>query len=242
MRVDVSFTVDELTYHDKQNKIGVAIDVLRATSTIIMAFKNGCRSFTPITTIEETREAAKKYEKGQVLLGGAKKGVKPEGFHCGNAPDDYAEEIVKGKDILFTSSNGTKAIHSLKEADQVLIASFQNISAVCREIAASEEDVLIACSGDFGLFSLGDTVCAGMIVQKLNGIRSEKVEKSDTAAVAEILYDVHKKDIRNMLFNSQWGQYLVQIGQGKDIDTCAQIDTCTIVPRFHDGGIFIAGR
>ena len=162
-----------------------------------MALKNGCSSFIPITSIEEAREASKRFEKGKVLLGGAKRGVKVQGFDLGNSPDDYQEEIVKGKDIVFTSSNGTKAMHQLQSARKVLIASFLNISAVCSELLTLNTDVLIACSGDFGVFSLGDAVCAGMIVDRLTGSLSEEVEKSDTATVTQILYGVHKKDIRN---------------------------------------------
>ena len=184
----------------------------------------------------------KRFKKGKVLLGGAKRGVKVQGFDLGNSPDDYQEEIVKGKDIVFTSSNGTKAMHQLQSARKVLIASFLNISAVCSELLTLNTNVLIACSGDFGVFSLGDAVCAGMIVDRLTGSLPEELEKSDTATVTQILYGVHKKDIRKMLIQSEWGQYLMGLGLGKDIDTCAQIDSAPIVPHFKDGVILIHSR
>ena len=242
MKVDVAFTADEVQYRDKGNKIGVVIDVLRATTSAVMALKNGCSSFIPITSIEEAREMLKRFEREKVLLGGAKRGVKVQGFDLGNSPDDYKEEIVTGKDIIFTSSNGTKAMHQLQGARKVLIASFLNISAVCSELLTLNTDVLIACSGDFGVFSLGDAVCAGMIVDRLSESLSEGLEKSDTATVAQTLYGVHKKDIRKMLLQSEWGQYLIGLGLGKDIDTCAQIDIAPIVPQFKDGVILIHGR
>ncbi len=242
MKVEVAFTADEVQYRDKGNKIGVVIDVLRATTSAVMALKNGCSSFIPITSVEEAREMSKRFEKGTALLGGAKRGVKVQDFDLGNSPDDYKEEIVKGKDIIFTSSNGTKAMHQLQSARKVLIASFLNISAVFNELLTLNNDVLIACSGDFGVFSLGDAVCAGMIVDRLSETLSEGLEKSDTAKVTQILYGVHKKDIRKMLFESEWGQYLVGLGLGKDIDTCAQIDITSIVPQFKNGIILIDGR
>jgi len=241
MKVDVAFTADEVQYKDKGDRIGVVIDVLRATTSAVMALKNGCSSFIPITSIEEARETSKRFEKGKVLLGGAKRGVKVQGFDLGNSPDDYQKEVVKGKDIIFTSSNGTKAMHQLQSARKVLIASFLNISAVCNELLTLNTDVLIACSGDFGVFSLGDAVCAGMIVDRLSETLSEELEKSDTATVTQILYGVHKKDIRKMLLQSEWGQYLIGLGLGKDIDTCAQIDSAPIVPHFKDGVILIPG-
>ncbi len=133
-------------------------------------------------------------------------------------------------------------MHQLQSARKVLIASFLNISAVCNELLTLNTDVLIACSGDFGVFSLGDAVCAGMIVDKLSETLSDRLEKSDAATVTQILYGVHKKDIRKMLLKSEWGQYLIGLGLGKDIDTCAQIDSAPIVPQFKDGVILIDGR
>ena len=242
MKVDVAFTADEVQYKDKQNRIGVVIDVLRATSSAIMALKNGGSSFIPITTIEGARELARKFEPGRVLLGGAKRGVKVEGFDLGNSPNDYTEEIVKGKDIIFTSSNGTKAMHELKNAREVLIASFLNVSAVCDELLSLKSDILIACSGDFGVFSLGDAVCAGMIVDRLDESSPRGLEKSDAAAVTQMLYGVHKGDIRGMLLRSEWGQHLIDLGLGKDIDTCAEIDGAPVVPRFKDGVVRIYAR
>jgi 2-phosphosulfolactate phosphatase len=237
MKVDVAFTADEVQYKDKENKIGVVVDVLRATTSAVMALKNGCSSFIPITTIEEARELSKKFERGQVLLGGAKRGVKVQGFDLGNSPDDYKEEVVRGKDIIFTSSNGTKAMHELEGAREVLVASFLNISAVCNELLTLNTDILIACSGDFGVFSLGDAVCAGMIVDRLSARLSEGLEKSDAATVTQMLYGVHREDIRGMLFDSEWGRHLIGLGLGKDIDTCAEVDSAPIVPEFKDGVI-----
>lgn len=241
MRVDVAFTADEVQFKEKEKRIGVVIDVLRATSSAIMALKNGCSSFIPITTIEEARELSGKFERGKALLGGAKRGVKVEGFDLGNSPNDYTEEVVKGKDIIFTSSNGTKAMHELRSAREVLVASFLNISAVCNELLALSTDVLIACSGDFGVFSLGDAVCAGMIVDRLSEGLSGGLEKSDAAAVTQMLCGVHKGDIRGMLLRSEWGQHLIGLGLGKDIDTCAEIDSAPVVPRFKDGVVRIHG-
>jgi len=202
-----------------------------------MALKNGCSSFIPITTIEGARELSGKFERGKVLLGGAKRGVKVQGFDLGNSPNDYREEVVKGKDVIFTSSNGTKAMHELRSAREVLIASFLNVSAICNELLALKSDALVACSGDFGVFSLGDAVCAGMIVDRLSEGLSGELEKSDAAAVTQMLYGVHKGDIRGMLLRSEWGEYLIGLGLGEDIDTCAQIDSAPIVPRFKDGVI-----
>ena len=191
MRIDLVFTHQELQFTDKAEKTGVSIDVLRATSTIVAAFDNGCASFTPITSVDEARERAKKYQPGTILLGGAKQGLRPQGFDLGNSPLDYVKDVVKGKHILFSSSNGTQSMHGLKGAEEILLASFLNAEAVSREMLNAGRDCLIACSGDFGRFALGDTVCGGMIISKLLSEAKTEIRLSDAAAVALMIFKAH---------------------------------------------------
>jgi 2-phosphosulfolactate phosphatase len=234
MKIDLVFTHQELQFTDKQGKTGVSIDVLRATSTIVAAFDNGCISFTPITSVDEAREKAKKYPDGTILLGGAKHGLKPQGFDLGNSPLDYVKEVVKGKHILFSSSNGTQSMHGLKGANEILLGSFLNAEAVSRQILNAGRDCLIACSGDFGRFSLGDAVCGGMIISKLLHEGKPEIQLSDTSAVALLIFKTYNNDVRGMLHASEWGQRLIQLNLSADIDFCAKIDVSEVVPRFKN--------
>jgi 2-phosphosulfolactate phosphatase len=234
MRIDLVFTHQELQFTDKAEKTGVSIDVLRATSTIVAAFDNGCASFTPITSVDEARERAKKYQPGTILLGGAKQGLRPQGFDLGNSPLDYVKDVVKGKHILFSSSNGTQSMHGLKGAEEILLASFLNAEAVSREMLNAGHDCLIACSGDFGRFALGDTACGGMIISKLLSGAKTEIRLSDAAAVALMVFKAHYHDIRGMLHASEWGQHLTQLKLSADIDFCAKVDVSDVVPRFKN--------
>jgi 2-phosphosulfolactate phosphatase len=234
MRIDLVFTHQELQFTDKAEKTGVSIDVLRATSTIVAAFDNGCASFTPITSVDEARERAKKYQPGAILLGGAKQGLRPQGFDLGNSPLDYVEDVVKGKHILFSSSNGTQSMHGLKGAAEILLASFLNTEAVSRVILSTGRDCLIACSGDFGRFALGDTVCGGMIISQLLAGTKTEIRLSDAAAVALMVFQAHAHDIRGMLHASEWGQHLTQLNLSADIDFCAKVDVSDAVPRLKN--------
>lgn len=234
MRLDLVFTHQELQFADKKGKTGVSIDVLRATSTVVTAFGNGCASFIPITSVDAARERAKKFPGGTILLGGAKHGLKPRGFDVGNSPLDYVRDVVEGKHILFSSSNGTQSMHGLKGAEEILIASFLNAEAVSREILGAGRDCLIACSGDFGRFSLGDTVCGGMIISKLRSEAKTEIRLSDTAAVALMIFEAHQHDIRGMLSASEWGQHLIQLNFSADLDFCARVDEMDVLPRFKN--------
>ena len=234
MRIDLVFTHQELQFTDKDGKTGVSIDVLRATSTIVAAFDNGCASFTPITSVDEARERAKKYQEGTIILGGAKQGLRPPGFDLGNSPLEYVKEVVKGKHILFSSSNGTQSMLGLKGAEEILLASFLNAEAISREILNAGRDCLIACSGDFGRFALGDTVCGGMIISRLLPKAKTEIRLSDAASVALMIFKAHNHDIRGMLHASEWGQHLIKLNLSADIDFCAKVDVSDVVPRFKN--------
>ena len=103
------------------------------------------------------------------------------------------KEVVKGKHILFSSSNGTQSIHGLKGAEEILLASFLNAEAVSRGILNAGRDCLIACSGDFGRFALGDAVCGGMIIAKLLAEAKTEIRLSDAATVALMIFKAHDR-------------------------------------------------
>ena len=130
MKVDLVFTHQELDYMNKRGKIGVAIDVLRASSTIVTAINSRCASFTPMISVEDIVRKAKENLEGAFILGGEEDGLKPTGFDLGNSPLEYMSNMVKDKHVLFCSSNGTKTIFGLKGTDDILIGSFLNVEAV----------------------------------------------------------------------------------------------------------------
>ena len=50
------------------------------------------------------------FDLDKVLLGGEREGVKIEGFDLGNSPREYVEDVVSGKTVIFTTTNGTAAL------------------------------------------------------------------------------------------------------------------------------------
>ena len=69
----------------------------------------------------------------------------------GNSPRDYSPEKVRGKVVIMTTTNGTRALVAAREAEEVFIGAFLNLSAVCRRLKESGRDVIIACSGEKNL-------------------------------------------------------------------------------------------
>ena len=238
MKIDLAFTPFELEKKDLRGKAVVVIDSLRATSTMLTAFENGCAGFIPVATIEEARELATTLNDPNILLGGERGARSLEGFQVGNSPRDYSSEKVRNKVVIMTTTNGTRALVTARRAAEVFIGAFLNLSAVCRRLKESGRDVIIACSGEKNLFCLEDFVCGGAMVSCLSA-NANSLIMTDAARAARILYEHFSPDICAMLEGSEWGQYLDSIGLGEDIRICAQIDSSRLVPIYRDGKVFL---
>lgn len=206
------------------------IDVLRASTTIATALYNGAKEFIPVPTVEAAMKIVGDRSGEVTLLGGERNGNMIEGFHLGNSPLEYTEERVKGRSIVFTSTNGSQALAKARYAKEVLVCAFVNISAVVRELREARGDLTILCSGREGDFSMEDAVCAGMVLAKLLDTNTESITYGDAGAASLLLYKSQKRSLVGMLAKSEHGTYLKEIGYGNDVKFCAGIDTMPVVP------------
>lgn len=236
MKVDLAFTPYELEKKDLEGKSVVVIDALRATSTMIVAFENGCSAFIPVATVEEARDLAAKNP--EFLLAGERRAFPLEGFHLGNSPRDYRPNTVKGKIVIMTTTNGTRALLASRRGAEIFIGSFLNLSALTQRLLDAGRDILIACAGEKDLFCLEDTVCGGAIVERLEKT-GLPISKSDAGNAAKVLYEQCEGDVYGTLCNCEWGQYLEGLGLGKDVRICARIDSSRLVPVYREGKIFL---
>src|SRR5262245_55498600 len=125
--------------------VAVAIDVLRATTTVIHALAAGCTCVRPCAEVEEARALAGGMRAGRVLLGGERGGVAPTGFDLGNSPREYTAKVCRGTTLVLTTTNGTKALLRAAEAERALVAGFANYSAVCEQLRQDTRPIHIVC-------------------------------------------------------------------------------------------------
>ena len=236
MKIDLAFSTCELEKKELPGKSVVVIDALRATSTMITAFESGCSAFIPVATIGAAREIVREHP--QYLLAGERDALPPEGFQFGNSPRDYRPAKVKEKVIVISTTNGTRALVAARKGEEVFIGSFLNLGSLVQRLLEKERDVLIACAGEKDLFCLEDTVCGGAIVDRLEQTGTSII-KSDAAQAARLIYEYYEENIYEMLIDSEWGQYLENIGLGKDVRICAQIDSSRLVPVYREGKIIV---
>lgn len=227
MHLDVVFAPRDLDPEIHTGRTAVVLDILRATSVIATALAHGASEVRPVQTVEQAFALAQKED---VLLCGERGGLPVQGFHLGNSPREFTSEAVRGRSLVMTTTNGTRAMESAHIGSMVFVGSLLNRRAVTDVLRANGEDVILLCAGLHDRFSLEDTVGAGAMVSLLPG------ERTDRAIAAQRLFEGYTDDLLEMLKASYAGQYLTSIGLGDDLPVCARLDALEVVPRVDEQG------
>jgi 2-phosphosulfolactate phosphatase len=238
MKVHLLFSplnADELYF---TGKTVVVIDVLRATTTILAALSNGAREITPVESVDFAVRVSGNAG-GLTLLAGERNAVKIEGFALGNSPLEFSEENVRDKSIVFYTTNGSKAIVRAKFAENLFVASFNNIRAVAEKLLSLKNDVEIMCAGSNGMFCVEDSVAAGFLVDELKK-RNEEIELTDAAKVALVLKKHYGKNVLKMLRESEHGKELIEKGFEEDLKFAAKLNSLDLVPFYENGSLKIS--
>lgn len=222
---------------DVQGGVVVILDILRASTTIIHALENGAEGVIPVADVEQARVVASRLTREQVLLGGEREGLLIPGFDLDNNPLAYTREVVAGKKIVFTTTNGTAALERAKAAREILIGAFVNLSAVVDKVFATTGPVHLVCAGTRWKVTLEDALCAGGIAWKL--LERDQQDLFDrTDDQLQLVLDAYRnrtKDsatFRRAMRSSFGGRNCVRLGFDLQIDRAATIDLFKSVPVF----------
>lgn len=233
--IDIAFLPDNLTPKQLEDSTAIVVDVLRASTTIVHALAHGAAKIHPMETVELAKQAADQAPAGSVLLAGERECVAVEGFDLGNSPLAYTPERVQGRTIVFTTTNGTRALVKSKFANRVLIGTFVNQAAIVGELTAYTGKLLIVCAGTNGQISAEDVLFAGSLTHSLNKVWSNRVTLSDTARIAMDFFRANSENHARLLEavrQSRGGQNLVRLGFDEDIARCASLDLFSTVPEY----------
>jgi 2-phosphosulfolactate phosphatase len=232
----------------------VVIDVLRASTTITTALAAGAREVVPCVEIEEARQRAEELGRRSTkaasddsshgpLLGGERGGLPIDGFDLGNSPSEFTPQTVAGRTVIFTTTNGTKALLACTAAQRVLIGSFVNLSAVVQELTG-QLPIHILCAGTRGRVTREDVLFAGALVEKLVGKIVEEEAINDEARIARDVWchamdgvqqpgQLTNQHLAEVLRHTQGGRNLKNIGLDRDILDAADIDRFDFAPVFE---------
>jgi len=230
--------IEEMHLKDKNV---VVIDVLRASTTIAVALRNGAKEIIPVGDIESVVKISGSLFGNVTLRAGERNGRMIEGFNLGNSPKEFTEEIVKGKSIILMTTNGTAAMAKGRHAKNHVIAGFVNLSVVVRFLRDLKSDFIIICAGSENSFCIEDAVCAGKIINHLGKEMDAQLVLDDAGRAAAALDKNFGKDILKLLGTSQHGAYLSEIGFADDLKVCSELDSVRVLPKLS-GSIIRAHR
>jgi len=264
MKIDAILTPAELpalAKCDLRETLCVVFDVLRATSTFVTALHNGAKAVIPVSEISEAL-AFKNAECGMrnaetILLGGERDGVRIRAaltggtdFDLGNSPRECTPEKVRGKTIVSTTTNGTRALRACAGAKTVLAGSFLNLGATAEFIARLQPaEVLLVCAGTREDRADEDVLAAGALCELLEVgssrcddrtvPRAVPTKLSDSAETARDFYAQAKSDLAAAFCNSTNARRLLAIPELRDdVAFCLQRDIFPLIARMEaDGAI-----
>jgi 2-phosphosulfolactate phosphatase len=178
---------------------------------------------------------SKALERADVLLAGERRMRPIPGFDLGNSPSEYKREVVEGKTVLMTTTNGTSAIASTAGARDVVVASYVNYTAVLtmlRTALRGGTDITLLCAGRERQFALEDAGCAGRFVsnvaKRLVGLTMN--DAAQTCALIDRRYD----EVVKLFEASEHGRALREAGFEDDLTACAEIDSYPVIPLYQD--------
>lgn len=224
-------TAEAVVPADLGGATALVIDVLRASTTIIMALANGCQAIVPVADpLDARRRAAAQWGDG-VLVAGERGGEPIPGFDLSNSPVDFGRGRARGKIVFFTTSNGTRALLAARAAEAIGVAALVNASAAAAWAAGGGRDVAILCAGSRGARALEDWACAGLLVERILAAVPAAI-LSDGAREALDTGRRYAEDVGRLKRDAPWARRLLAAGRSADVDACLRLDTTTLVPRY----------
>ena len=229
-KVEVCFTPAVFDCFRDPEAVVVVVDVLRATSAICTAFMNGVDKIIPIGTVEEARE----YKNKGYLLAAERDGFVLDFADFGNSPYNFTPERVKGKTIVYSTTNGTQAIQLASSCHKVAIGAFLNLSSLSQWLINQNRNVVILCAGWKNRFSLEDAVLAGAIAKKVLDHAGFYTECDSTLASLD-LWSLAEPDIIGYIDKAAQRSRLRKNGLDDVIGFCHTLDLTHMIPLYSDG-------
>lgn len=212
-------------YYKKVEVVTVIVDTLRATSSICEAFANGAHSIIPVSSVEEARQ----YKERGYSVAAERNGIILDFADFGNSPFNFSRENVEGKEIVYSTTNGTRTISEASGCAVVVIGSFLNISALTAYLANSGRDVIILCAGWKNKINLEDSFFAGALASKLLDTGLFETE-CDAALIALDLWSAGSSDILGYIDKSAQRTRLRMLGLDDCIPYCHTPDSTGVIP------------
>lgn len=213
--------------------VALVIDNLRASTTIAAALNADAASVRPVLTVEEAL-ALRSRLGGAPLLGGERGGSLVEGFDLDNSPTRYTPQRCRGREVIFTTTNGTAALLHAARASRIIVASLANLSVVTRAVANDDRPIHVLCAGTRDEIGLDDCLPAGAFVERLVAAGRALVQDDSARLCLRAWREASGSPgaLLEAMRDTRGGRNLLKLGMDADVAFCATIDALPVVPVF----------
>lgn len=225
MTVDVCPSPALYPYYEKEGDIVIVADIFRASTTICAMLQNGASAVIPVADIAE----AQRYKSEGYWVGAERNARKCDFADGGNSPFDYPREKVEGKEVVFTTTNGTQAIEKARNCRQLFVGAFSNLQVLTEKCLSIGGRVVVICAGWQNKINIEDMLFGGAFAERLSE-KSEITIDSDAVRIALELWRKAKNNPLGYVKDSDHYRRLVANGADGDVPYCLQSDTVHFVP------------
>jgi 2-phosphosulfolactate phosphatase len=217
--------------------VAVVVDVLRATTVMVHALAAGCEAVIPCLEVEEARRIAATFPGGRAMLAGERQGLPIDGFDLGNSPDSFTPEVCRGKTLVMTTTNGTRAVLACLEAERVVVGAFPNFAATAKVLLGEDRPIHVVCAGTDGLISYEDSLLAGAFARHFKDLGGTL--KNDEAEIVSGLWakideaiwfktgdhSQEQNPLVRYLTRGRGGRRVTELGLHADIEAAARLNS-----------------
>lgn len=225
LKIEVCYSPALFPFYENREAIVVVTDILRASSAIVTAFMNGVERIIPVGTLEE----AKAFKDKGFMVAAERDGIVRDFADFGNSPYNFTPGRVRGKKIVYSTTNGTNAIQLASSGSQVLIGAYLNIAALADHIRKERKDLLVLCAGWKNKYNLEDTLFAGALAELV--LEDEAFDTICDATLGAIdLYIKAKEDMMGYIEKVAQRHRLKRNNLDDVIAYCHETDLTELIP------------
>jgi 2-phosphosulfolactate phosphatase len=235
-KIEVCFSPALFREFKNPGAIAVVVDILRATSAIVTAFMNGVSRLIPVETLQE----AEVFKKRGYLVAAERDGLVQPFADFGNSPFNFTKERVSGKEIVYSTTNGTQAIHEAGDCHRIVIGAYLNFTALSEWLINQNRDIIVLCAAWKNKFNLEDTLFAGALAERIL-LNEGFFTICDSTLAAIDLYQFAKKDLIGYIEKVAQRHRLRKNNLDDVIEYCHTFDLTSLIPVFEKDSITVLG-
>jgi 2-phosphosulfolactate phosphatase len=211
----------------------VVIDVLRASTTICHALAAGANAVVPCGEVDDALRLKRELAGENPVLGGERDGKLIDGFDLDNSPFRYTPETVAGRTVIFTTTNGTRALLRCEQAKRIVLGTFNNLAAVIQGVLATAGPVHLVCAGTRGRITAEDVLFAGAVIDGL-GCEIERCRfPDDQSRIALDFFTANTGNgVLETLRGSLGGRNCLALGFDADVARAAELNRFQLLPCY----------